>query len=190
MKKGLAAILFLLFIAFPLVSHGEEYSIDPVHSTVVYKVRHLNISYFYGRFDEVKGKIHINRDQPEKSSVEVIIRADSIDTHNKKRDKHLRSPDFFNVRQFPLIKFKSTDIKKVQGDTYRVSGKLFLHGVERPLQLLVTKTGEGRDPWGDYRIGFHTHFTIKRSDYGMTYMIPGVGDEVEIFMGIEAIKEK
>lgn len=191
MKKIIIFSVMSLLFLFPLFAEAADtYEIDPVHSTMVFKIKHLNTAYFYGRFNEVKGSITADKDNPAKSRVSAAVKAESLDTDNEKRDKHLKSPDFFNVKQFPEIKFESNTVKHTGGDTYMVSGKLSLHGVEKPLQVEFTKTGEGKDPWGSYRMGFHTSFKIKRSDFGMKFMLDGISDEVELFIGIEAIRKE
>jgi polyisoprenoid-binding protein YceI len=119
----------------------------------------------------------------------IEIDAASINTGNKKRDDHLKGPDFFNVKQFPKLTFKSTKVEK-KGDAYSVTGDLTIHGVTKSVTVDVKKTGMGKDPWGNERIGFTTNFTIKRSDYGITHMANGLSDEVQLMLSAEAIKGK
>jgi len=186
--------LFLLsisiLVATPLASLGssETYTIDPVHSSVIFRVNHLGVSYFYGRFNEVSGSFTV-ADPIEKSSVEVTIKASSVDTHDKKRDGHLTSPDFLDAKTFPVIKFTGKKFRKRSDGKIEVEGDLFLHGVTRPLSLVLTPVGEGKDPWGGYRKGFEGRVTLKRSDFGMKFMIPGVGDEVTLILGIEGVRK-
>lgn len=166
----------------------RSFSIDTVHSSLVFKVQHMGVSSFYGRFNEVGGRITLDPDDATKCSVTVTVQAASVDTHNGKRDQHLQSPDFFSAKEFPTIEFRSTSVKKA-GDGYQVAGQLALHGVTKDLSLEVRQTGlneaDGRHP---ATIGFETHFRIKRSDFGMDYGLEAnsLGDEVEVMLAVEA----
>ncbi len=191
MKKISACLILFVLLLLPLqLKAADRYEIDPSHSTLIFKVKHLNTSYFYGRFNDITGSIVADAKNPANSSVITTVKTESIDTNDEKRDKHLRNPDFFNASQFPEIRFRSEKIEQLRDGTYMVSGKLLLHGIEKSLQVKMTKTGEGKDPWGNYRMGLHTSFKIKRSDFGMKYMLDGIGDEVELSLGIEAIRKE
>jgi polyisoprenoid-binding protein YceI len=168
---------------------AAAYVVDPVHSSVIFRVHHFGAGYFYGRFDDVSGKVVLDDQDPAKSSVDVEIKAESIDTNNAKRDGHLRSPDFFNAKQFPTISFKSERVRKSGEEGYEVEGKLTLHGETRPLAATFTRTGTGKGPDGKVRAGGETTFTVKRSDFGMKYMPEGIGDEVRLTVSLEAIAQ-
>jgi polyisoprenoid-binding protein YceI len=118
------------------------------------------------------------------------VMAKDVDTYDAKRDKHLQSPDFFDVGQHPLITFKSTSLKKLAGDLYEVTGDLTLLGKTRPITFQVRQTGYGKDPWGDYRRGFETEFTIKRSEFGMNFLLDVVSDEVDLTVSVEGIRQQ
>ncbi len=186
-KLFLFAFSLLLVFSFQAVA-AETYKVDPVHSMTVFRIKHL-VSYSYGRFNDLSGTFNIDTETPAKSSVELEVKIESVDTFNEKRDQHLKSPDFFNAKQFPVITFKSKAVKKINEDTYEVTGDLSLHGVTRPLTLKVQQTGAGKDPWGGYRIGFETTFTLKRSEFGITFMPDVVGDEVRMTVSIEGIRQ-
>ncbi|MAE63563.1 MAG: hypothetical protein CMJ18_04770 [Phycisphaeraceae bacterium] len=151
-----------------------------------FRIKHLGMSYTYGRFNDVDGSIVVG-DAPSDSAFSFTVRTKSVDTHNKDRDKHLRNPDFFNAVQYPTITFKSTGIH-AHGDSLHVTGDMTMHGVTRKIDIHLLKMGEGKDPWGDYRIGYSTEFTIKRSDFGMSKMLKAVGDEVDLMVSFEGIK--
>jgi polyisoprenoid-binding protein YceI len=172
-----------------LLAAGESFNIDGVHSTVIYKVKHLNIGNAYGRFNQLTGTVVLDPDQPAKSSFQVEIKSDSIDTGNGKRDTHLKSPDFFAVKQFPTITFKSKGVKKDGENAYQVSGDLTLHGVTKPVTVKVERTGAGKDPWGGFRNGFESTFTVKRSDFGMKGMLDAISDDVQLTVSSEAVKK-
>ncbi len=168
---------------------ADTYKIDSAHTYVVFKVNHLGMANNYGRFNDISGKIVFDDKDPSKSSIDIEIQAASIDTANQKRDDHLRGPDFFNAKQFPVIAFKSKSVKKTGTNTFDITGDLTMHGVTKPLSFVFTKTGEGKDPWGNNRAGGEATFTIKRSDFGMTYSIGPSGDEVMLLVSVEALKQ-
>jgi len=166
------------------------YQVDPVHSFVLFRVKHMNTAYAYGRFNSFSGTIVVNEQDPSKSSVEFEIDANSIDTGNSQRDDHLRSPDFFNVRQYPKITFKSTSIRRINANTFEVKGDLTIRGTTRPLTVRVTYVGKGRNPRGQEIIGFETTFTIKRSEFGVSYGLNGgLSDEVRVTIAVEAVRQ-
>ena len=117
------------------------------------------------------------------------VPARNVDTDVEKRDEHLRSEDFFNAAKYELMAFESTQVKPLDGKNLEVNGNLSLLGQSRPIIVTVRDTGAGKDPWGNFRRGFETTFTIKRSDFGMNYMIGGVSDEVEITVSVEGIRK-
>lgn len=167
---------------------ATKYTLDLVHSTVLFKVKHANASWAYGRFNDFSGTLMFDAAKPEASSFEVSIKADSIDTANAKRDQHLTSPDFFNAAEFPTIDFKSTSLKKTGEHTYELAGNVTLLGVTKPVTAKLEHTGNGKNNAGAEVIGAEATFTIKRSDFGMTYGLAGIGDEVHITVSIEGIK--
>jgi polyisoprenoid-binding protein YceI len=190
MKTTLRFLLLTFGFALVHASAGEKYSIDPAHSTVGFKVKHL-YSYVSGRFDEVAGIIDVDPAKPENSSVEVKIATKSVNTANEKRDTHLRSPDFFNVEKFPDMTFKSKKITLTGEKTADILGDLTLHGVTKEVTLKTTFLGKGKGLTGAEQTGWEAKTSIKRSDFGLTWskLIEGVqvvGDEIEIELLIEA----
>jgi len=117
------------------------------------------------------------------------VKADSLDSANADRDKHLKGPDFFNVKQFPTLAFKSTRVRALGDKDYEVTGDLTFHGVTRPVTVKLERIGTGKGMRGETRTGFEATFAIKRSDFGMKYLIPAVGDEVRIIAAVEGIRE-
>ncbi len=177
-------------LALAQASAGEKYSIDPVHSTIGFKVKHL-FSYVTGRFDGVSGTIEVDPAMPESASVEVTIPTKSINTANEKRDTHLRSADFFDVEKFPELTFKSKKVTRTGEKTADVLGDLTMHGVTKEVTLKATFLGKGKGMGGQMQTGWEAKTTLKRSDFGLTWskMIEGVqvvGDEIEIELLIEA----
>ncbi len=169
----------------PAPAATKTYKIDSVHSSAVFRIKHNNASHFYGRFNDISGTIVYDEANPAGSSVEVTIKADSVMTGNGKRDEHLKSPDFFNAGEFPVLTFKSKGVKKGSGKAeFEVAGDLTIHGVTKPLTVKVAHTGTGKSRDGEVA-GFETVFTIKRTDFGMTYMVGPLGDDVQITISLE-----
>lgn len=164
------------------------YEIDNVHTSVLFRVMHLNVAPFWGRFNQISGTVTWDDANPAASSIDVAIDAASVDTNNEKRDQHLRNADFFNASEFPTITFKSKTIE-AEGEKYKVTGPLTFNGTTKEVTAHFTKTGEGKDPWGGTRIGGEATFTIKRSDFGIKYMPDALGDNVEVIVAIEGIKK-
>lgn len=185
----LSMVMALMLCAATAAMAAETYAVDPVHTFIVFKIRHLNIGYVIGRFVDFSGTIIADKENPEKSSVQMTVAAKSVDTHVDKRDDDLRSENFFDAIKFPEISFKSTKVKQVDEKTLEVTGNMTLHGVTKEITVTVNRLGEGKDPWGGYRMAFSTDFDILRSDYGMTKEIPGAGDDVHISLVTEALKK-
>ena len=187
--KSSILILITFFCAAAFPARGAEtYKIDPVHSSVLFSIKHLGVTDFYALFKDVSGTVTFDKADPAKSSVELTVPIESLDSRNPKRDQHLKSPDFFNAKQFPTISFKS---KKVEGsgDTYKISGDFTLHGMTKPITIEFKKGAEGKGMEGEVRGGGETRFTIKRSDYGMNFMQGALGDEVNIIVSLEGVKQ-
>lgn len=169
---------------------SANWKIDPVHSSAIFCIKHANASKFYGMFKAVNGEFTIDTDKPENSKIEASIATETIVTHNEDRDKHLRSPDFFDVKQFPLLKFTSTKVAKKGGDSYEVGGEVEMRGKKAVVTATVTKIGEGE--FQGKRIGYEAVFTLKRSDFGMTYGIDKkvLSDEVQVTISVEGVVKK
>lgn len=161
---------------------------DTIHTFVLFKIKHMGTSWTWGRFNDFTVSVQGDAATGAVSSVEFAVKAESIDTGNANRDKHLRSPDFLNTKQFESITFKSTGVKTIDADTAEVTGDLSLHGETKPITIKLVKTGAG-EMKGTPLVGYETSFTIKRSDYGMTAMLPGAGDDVTITIATELAKK-
>ena len=179
----------LVILSVPAFA-AETYKLDPGHTSIVFRVKHLEIAYVYGRFNGPTGSFVFDESSPSKSSIEMQAEAKNVDTAVEKRDTHLKSPDFFNAAEHPMVSFKSKSVKKLDDTTYEVSGDLTLLGKTRPITVKAQATGAGKDPWGNYRRGFETSFSIKRSEFGMGFMVgKGVSDEVNLTVSVEGIRQ-
>ncbi|HVX64265.1 MAG TPA: YceI family protein [Pirellulales bacterium] len=178
----------LVTVAGKPAAAGDEYAYDPVHSSISFKARHLDISWIHGRFNEAEGKFVIDREDPSKSTFELSIKVDSVDTANTARDEHLRQPDYFDAKQFPTIDFKSTSVKPIPGG-YKVTGDFTMHGKTKQvtIELLGGKEAEFK---GTKRVGFSTELAVKRSDFGFDKKNIGlIGDEALIFIDCEGARQ-
>lgn len=186
----------------PSESRAENYLVDKSHASLIFGASHFGYSHTYGRFSfDERSHFVWDKAHPAASRFQLVIPVASIDTDDPKRDDHLRNADFFNAKQFPQILFQSTSVRPAQqnnsaqqgnsgGNKYEVVGNLTMHGVTKEVTLPVTKMGEGQGPYGKYRSGFSCQTTIKRSDFGMTNMIPSIGDEVAITISFEGIRQE
>jgi polyisoprenoid-binding protein YceI len=182
-------VLGMLAILSSLAQAAETYKLDPMHTSIVFRVKHLGVAYVYGRFNGPSGTFVFDETSPSKSVIEMQAETKNVDTAVEKRDTHLKSPDFFNAGEYPTVSFKSKSVKKLNEAVYEVSGDLTLLGKTRPITVEVNATGDGKDPWGNFRRGFETSFSVNRSDFGMTFMMGGVSDEVNLIVSVEGIRQ-
>ncbi len=186
-----ASLVLALFLVSGLAG-AATYKIDSVHSSVVFKVRHLGASNFYGTFNDIQGTIEFDPANPAAGSVAFEIPAESVYTRNEGRDRHLKSPDFLNAKQFPVIRFTSQRVEKVGDGRFRVTGELDLHGVKKTVSGEVEHVGTGKHPRsGAEIVGFETILNIDRTEFGMDYMaVPdGLGTDVQLTISVEAAAE-
>lgn len=174
--------------AMTVSSNAAAFEVDAVHSAVIFRVKHNEAAFNYGRFNTLSGTVTYDASEGV-SAVDITVDTTSVDTANKSRDDHLRSPDFFNTKQFPKATFKSTSISKKSDHAYEVVGEFTLNGVTKPLTITLDHTGNGKTRNGQDIAGFESTFEIKRTDFGMNKYLPGVGDEVRLMIGLETVKK-
>jgi polyisoprenoid-binding protein YceI len=197
MKRIIASISTIIALSLPALAAATTWNIDPDHTNIGFKVRHLMVSNVRGSFAKHSGVVDIDDKDITKSKVEVTIDTASINTNVQKRDEHLRSADFFDVAKYPTMTFVSRKVVKAGKDNLKVTGDLTLHGITREVVLDVEgPTMESKDPWGNIRRGAVASTKINRKDFGLTWnktLETGgvvVGDEVTINLEIEMIKAK
>lgn len=169
------------------------WKLDPTHTTVEFSAKHMMITTVKGRITDVEGTIYTDEKDPRNSSVEVILKAASIDTRTDQRDQHLRSADFLNAEKFPVIRFNST---RTAGDKkhFKLSGDLTIRDVTKEVTLDVEFEGRNKDPWGGERVGFSASGRIDRRDFGLTWnqaLEAGgvlVGNEIKLVIEVQAVK--
>lgn len=194
MRSSLRQLVWALLLAASLAPAAERtFTIDPVHSGVSFRIRHLYTT-FPGRFNAFSGTISGDVDKPETLKVAAEVDVTSVDTANADRDKHLRTPDFFNVAGFPTARFTSTATRVLDPKRAEVSGDLVLLGTSQPVTFVVECLGSGVDHRKGFRVGFHATATIDRTAFGMVYnmALPNgttmLGNEVELVLDLEAFE--
>lgn len=196
MKRIITAISTLVALSLPSLVLAASWTIDPDHSNVGFKVRHLMVSNVKGHFETFNGTVDLDDKDISRSKVTVTIDTNSINTNVKKRDDHLRSVDFLDVAAYPTMTFVSKKVARAGKDKLKVTGDLTLRGVTKQVVLNVEgPSKESKDPWGNIRKGATATTTINRKDFGLTWnkaLETGgvvVGDEVTITLEIEMIKK-
>ena len=196
MKRSIFSFILTLFLTLPVLSQASDYQIDPDHSSIQFKVRHLMVSNVKGDFNKAKGSVMIDDSNITNLKVELTIETASVNTGHAKRDEHLRNPDFFDAAKYPTVTFVSKKVMQAGQGKLKVTGDLTLHGVTREITLDVEgPTQEIKDPWGKFRRGATATGKINRKDFGLTWnraLETGgvvVGEDVDIYVEVELIKQ-
>ncbi len=172
-----------------------KWSVDPTHSEILFKVRHMMIANVKGEFRKFTADLNTERDDFKDASIRVQIVAASIFTNEDNRDNHLKGPDFFDAATYPEITFKGTSFKKTVDENYVLEGTLTIKGVSKPVTLDVEFGGINKDPWGNEKAGFSVSGTINRKDFGLNWnaaLETGgvlVSDEVKIIVEAQFVKQ-
>ena len=171
----------------PAPSKAQFFEVDNDHSSLLFAVSHAGLSYTYGRFEKCSGQILL-KDDLEDTYFRFEVDVASINTNSRLRDDHLLGPEFFDVKKFSKIRFKSTSVKFDEAtDNYIVAGLMSMHGVERRVKMPITMIGVGKGPMGKTRGGFITKFTIQRSDFGIDSLPKVIGDQIAITFSFEGV---
>lgn len=171
-----------------------SYAIDPTHSRIGFIARHAMVTKVRGSFNEFEGTGYLDAENPERSHLQLVIKAASIDTRNADRDTHLRSNDFFAMDEYPEITFRSTAFEAVGSDGYRVTGDLTIKGVTKPVTVNFEYTGAAVDPFGNQRLGLEGTATVNRKDWGVSWnaaLETGgvlVGEKITLELEVSAIR--
>ena len=187
MRKFFIACSFLS-LSISGAAMADSYTIDPSHTYPNFTISHLGFSTMHGRFDKTTGKLTMDEAKGT-GSVDITIDANSINTGFAKRDKHLRSNDFLNATEFPDITYKSTKVT-INGDKATVEGNLTIMGTSKPVTLSVSKIKCGANPFSKKQMcGFDATGSIMRSDFGIKYGLPAIGDHMNLSLEVEAVKD-
>ncbi|MCW3080684.1 YceI family protein [Segetibacter sp.] len=171
------------------------YKIDPDHSDVMFKVKHLMISTVTGIFKKFDATLEVNEQDLSDAKVTFEADVDSVDTKNEQRDTHLKSDDFFNAEQYPKLTFKSTSIKNSGDNEFILTGDFTIRDVTKSIDLKVEYNGSTKDPWGQERMGFEVSGKINRKEYGLKWSAVTeagglvVADDVKLAMNVEMVKQ-
>jgi len=192
----LSSLLVALLLPLGAVAAPETYTLDPTHTNPNFSVQHLGMSTVWGHFERATGKVVIDR-AAKTGSIEVKIPTATISTGDAKRtdgqrsrDEHLRTTDFFNVAEFPDMVFKSTKLNFTGDKVHSIDGTLTLLGVTKPVTLTASSFNCGANPMSKKDMcGADLVGTIKRTDFGMKYAVPAIGDEVKLFIAVEGYKD-
>lgn len=182
-------------VAQAVSTETSTWTIDAGHSLAEFAVKHMMVSTTKGRFSEVAGAVVLNETDFGKSTADVTINVASVQTHDEKRDAHLRSADFFDADSYPTITFKSTGIEQRGKDKFNLIGDLTIRGVTQQVVLESEFNGRGKSPWGSEVIAFSAETQISRKDFGLTWNVAletggvVVSDRVKIAIEVEAIKQ-
>ncbi|MBS1623290.1 MAG: YceI family protein [Bacteroidetes bacterium] len=172
-----------------------KWTIDPAHSEVLFKVKHLMITNVTGAFGTFEGSAESNADDFSDAKITFSADIDSIDTNQVQRDAHLKSADFFDIANHPKLEFTSTSFSKKGDREYVLKGDLTLHGVTKPVELAVEYGGTAKDPYGQIKAGFEVTGKLNRSEYGLTWNAATeaggvvVSDEVKLLATVQVIKQ-
>jgi polyisoprenoid-binding protein YceI len=196
LTRAISVAALAVTLSLPTTAATSTWQIDPNHSAAQFAVRHLAISTVRGAFTKVNGSVQLDDRDISKSSVEVTIDADSVDTRVPNRDKDLRSDHFFDVEKYPTITFKSTKVEQAEPGKLKVTGDLTIHGVTKQVVLDVEgPTAAVKDPWGNQRAAANATTKINRQDFGVKWnakMDGGglvVGDDVAITIDVEMVQK-
>ncbi len=187
---ALALSAALLFAALPAQAAPYKYDFDKVHTQILFFANHLGYSHSMGKFLNFDGHFNFDTDNPAASSVEVSIDTSSIEMNDQKWNDHMKNADFFNVEKFPAMTFKSTKIDVTGENTANITGDLTILGVTKPVVLAVTHNKTDKHPYsGKIVSGFSATTTVKRSEFGMTYGLPAVADDIEVRIEVEGPRQ-
>ena len=145
-----------------------DYTLDPSHTRIGFSARHAMVTKVRGNFDQFEGSAHVDTANPASSSVTVTIEAASVTTGNEQRDGHLKTPDFFDIANYPQITFVSTDVER-DGAEWAITGDLTINGVTKSVTIPFEETGSAKDPFGNTRVGFEGEVTIDRTDWNLSF---------------------
>ena len=187
--------IYLLLIILTLTASNvlaKEYVIDTqgMHASIQFKISHLGYSWLWGRFNDFEGTLHYDKEKPEAAKIEVTINTNSVDSNHAERDKHIRGKGLLETNKYPEAKFVSTSYTPNKDNSGVLKGDFNLHGITKPISIDVKYIGEGKDPWGGYRLGFEGTTRLSLADYNITKNLGSASKELELFFAIEAIQKK
>jgi len=178
------------------MSTSTKWVLDPTHSEIGFKIKHLMITNVSGNFNKFEVKVETKGNDFTNTKVSADIEVDSINTNNSQRDEHLKNADFFEAEKHPLITFRSTKLEKLDEETYSLTGDLTIKETTKPVKLALEYGGVTKDPYGNYKAGFSITGRINRHDFGVSYNAVletggvALGEEIKIHGEIQLVKQE
>jgi polyisoprenoid-binding protein YceI len=173
----------------------SKWAIDPSHSEISFKVKHLVVTTLTGKFETFEGSLENANEDFSDAKISFTADVASLNTGNADRDGHLKSDDFFNAEAFPKVTFTSTGFTKTGSDEYKLTGNITLRDVTKPIELTVEYGGTATDPWGNVKAGFEINGKIKRKEFGLKWDAlteaggAVVSDEVKLHLNVQLVKQ-
>jgi polyisoprenoid-binding protein YceI len=194
MKKLLLASMLSASIFVPAltsIANAADYVVDykGAHASINFKIKHLGYSWLTGRFDKFSGSFSYDAKDVSSAKIEVMVDTTSLNSNHAERDKHVRSDDFLDVDKFSSAKFVSTTISDLGEGKLAIKGVLTLHGVSKDILIDAIKIGEGKDPWGGYRVGFSGTTKIGLADFGIPAKLGPASTHVDLELHIEGVRK-
>ena len=172
---------------------SRVYDLDQSHSSVLFRIKHLDVAWFYGRFNKVTGSFNLDKEALATSHIKIEVETKSLDTNSAGRDQDMKSQGWLAASQFPTLSFESTKVENGTAGAFKITGDLKFRGKTRSVSFKAQHTGSGKvhDRFG-YRTGYEAKFSIKRSDFGMSRMLKQkmLGDEIKLMISLEGIPRK
>jgi polyisoprenoid-binding protein YceI len=185
-----ALAVIISTLALSTIARADDLKADHVHSFVIFDIHHFNAGYVYGTFADPTGTVTYDPSDLTKTAFDISVDTDTLDTRNANRDADIKGADFFDVKQFPTMTFKSTSVAKTGDTTMNVTGDLTVHGVTKSITVPMEMTGSGPGMHGETRTGFRGEFKINRHDYQIDKdPDSAVGAEIHIVVAIEAVNQ-
>lgn len=187
MKKLLLSLM--MAGAMLPAAHAADFQIDGSHSSVNFKVSHLGIGWLTGRFNSFSGDMSYDKDAIDDAKISVSIDTQSLDSNHAERNKHLKSPDFIDAGKYPEAKFVSSSVTDMGNGKVKIMGDFTFHGATKPVVIEASRVGEGKDPWGGYRVGFSGTTSFTMADFGMENRLGPAATEVYLDLQMEFTKK-
>ena len=190
-KTVLVASALIMGLLSASSIQAADYRIDSggKHAFIQFKVSHLGYSFVLGEFPDFTGSFTYDAENPNDSKISIEIDTTTADTRHSERNRHIRGSDFLHVKKYPEATFVSTSYEEGPDGKGTLEGDLTLHGVTRPVTIETNKVGEGKDPWGGYRVGFEGNTTITMADFGINYNLGPASRTVDLYLVIEGIRK-
>jgi polyisoprenoid-binding protein YceI len=181
----------LLLLTLGTMAMAADYKVDTtgMHAAVQFKISHLGTSWLMGRFDKFNGSFSYDAEHQNDSKIKFTVDTTSVNTNHAERDSHIRADGLLNTDKYPQATFVSQSFNLDAGGNGSVTGMFTLHGVEKNVSMTIKKVGEGKDPWGGYRVGFEGNMRIKLADYDITKNLGKTSKTLELNVTFEGVRQ-